>query len=218
MENNVINIDFKNMTEEQLTIIEEQSKKYKRISLENRVAELEDWKIKHVTNSDLLQNDYDNLSIEHKKLSASTSTLMEVVEDMQVKTAKITDTLLTHGLEKRNLENRIHSLVYKELDKGSIRDQLFHGLLTAKCKYHITKSLGVSSFMWIQVKDLSVAEKLASVFLNKTTMHNEMQNKAQELHNNFQKLTGKKITDRDIKRKGLLDTLVEECEGNIHTI
>lgn len=211
MENRVINIDFENLTDLQIMEIEEKTREHKHKSLERRVVELENWKRQAKSEINILIESKNELMEFNKKL-------LEDVESMRVKTSQVTDTLLTHGMEKRKLENVIHKLVYNEIKKDSLKDQLFHGTLTAKCKAHIEKSLGVTAFHWIEVKDVSMAEGLAKKFLNKVTIHNEMQKKAIKLDGDYEKLKGKMLTDRQIKQKGLLELLIDECGGDKYAI
>ena len=106
---------------------------------------------------------------------------------MQESTNKVTDTSLTHGKEKRELDRYISSLVYKTTIKDSIRDELFHGYLTSSCKKSICESLNVGAMQWIEVKDLDMAKKLSVKFLNKVTVHSLMRKYADKLNKEYEK-------------------------------
>jgi hypothetical protein len=240
------NINIENFLEEadetQLTELIEKANQKKRKSLDRRVAELENWKKQIGVEIKILRNDntelkgkYDNLKNKNKKLTEQYtelendnkelkqehSDLTKNFNDLKDDTTKVTDTLIIHGTERRELEKYIHSLVYKEIGKDTLRDQLFHGLLTSKCKHHLSDSLTVASFNWIYVKDVAVAKTLSMKYLNKTTIHNLMQEKAIKIQKDFDKLDkskNKKLTDKQIKQKNILELLIEECEGDVYEI
>jgi hypothetical protein len=215
MENKVLNIDFENMNEEQLLEIQEKAKNQRQKSLDRRVIELENWRIQADSKINVLNNNYKNLQEDNEKLTTK-------VEKIKQETDKVTDSLMIHGIERRNLEKYIHSVIYKELEKDSIKDLLFHRLLTSKCKSHLSASLTVSSFNWIKVDDIVIAKTLAMKYLNKATIHNLMRKRASELYNEFnpkiQRKTKKILTAYKLKQKNLLELLIEECGGNLDEI
>lgn len=68
MENNILNIDFESMSEQQLELIEEKSKEYRKKTLDRRVAELENWKKQAMTEIKLLDDDNKQLKENAKKV------------------------------------------------------------------------------------------------------------------------------------------------------
>lgn len=213
------NIDFDkalmNMTPEQITELEEKAKTYKQKSLDRRVADLENNKKQLKAEIDDLRNDISELIEDNKKLTVK-------VGDMQEDTDKVTKTLLTHGTERRELENLMHNIIYKEIKKGSIRDELFHGSLTKACKGHLNKSLGVSSFQWIEVKDIEIVKGLIVKFLNKVSIHNLMRKSTNSLRKEYEKskMDNKKesISLGKARKFELFELLIDEIGGNEYEI
>ena len=214
MENNVLNIDFENMSEDQLVLIEKKSKEYRKKTLDRRVAELEDWKKKEESKVALLEQS-------NKKLEISNKDLMAKVGEMSKETDKITKTFLTDGASSWYVTNIIHKLVYIELKENSVKDKLFHGTLTRKCKAHIKKQFQVSAWCWIKSKDKFEAEKLARKFLNKTVIHSIIQNEATGLDEFYKKCDrnpNTKLSDKKISDRVLLELLIDECGGDLYAI
>lgn len=108
------NIDFDRilmtMTPEEIAILEDKTKNYKQKSLDRRVADLENWKKQTISEINILLSDNKELKENNEKLSLQ---IGEIQED----TKKVTKTLLTHGTEKRKLENYISTIIYHELKK-----------------------------------------------------------------------------------------------------
>jgi chromosome segregation ATPase len=213
MENKVINLEFDSMNDEEMELIIQKAQEYKRKSLDKRVAELENWRKQAKSEIEVLRKDKVSLTEKVKELE-------DVIEVTKEETNQITKTLFTHGTQKRELENHIHRLVYKEIGEDSLRDELFHGCLTASCKKHINKSLNVSQFNWIEVKDLNVAKRLSSKFLDSVTIHSLMQKSATDLFEkmNNSKKDNSKSNGKNARRYELLEKLLEEVGGNIYAI
>lgn len=213
MENKIINLDYESMSNEELAQIQEKIKETRLRKMENKTAKLEDRIIKLQTNLGLLKDDNKDIKKKNKELELK-------FKNIQEETNQITKTLFTHGKEKRELENHLHKIIYKELEKNSTRDELFHGDLTRICKYELCKSLGVNSFAWIEVKDVDIAKRLAYKILNKEFIHRLMRNKTKDLQSKMDKLqaTNKKPTERELRRFQLLEELLEEIEGNENKI
>lgn len=147
--------------------------------------------------------------------------LEQNLKELETYTKSVTDTLIIHGTKRRVLENHIHSLVFQELGKNTLRNDLFHGLLTRNCKLHLSKSLAVASFNWINVNDLNTARTLANRYLNKTTIHMLMRKKVDEIFKKFDKINKSKkkvLTEKQIAQYHKLELLIEECGGNIYEI
>ena len=70
----------------------------------------------------------------------TTEVLKEGLKKITEETDNITKTFMTNSKEKRDCEKYMHRLIYNELGKDSIRDQLFHGLLTRSCKNHLVNT------------------------------------------------------------------------------
>lgn len=168
-----------------------------------------------------LNKKIDSINAELEESARVIKQINEDFVDLTKKTSQITDTLLSHATEKRELENYIHKLVYNCIKKKSLRDELFHGCLTASCKKHIKDSLKVSKFDCIMVEDVTTAKKLASKHLTEHNIHRIMRNDARRLFEQSQ------ISKKDnVKRLGmgkgrkfeLLDMLLEEVGGDINAI
>ena len=168
-----------------------------------------------------LENTIKTIENSNKDIKEDNEKLKNQVSEMQEDTDKVTKTLLTHGTEKRQLENHIHKLIYKEISKHSIRDELFHGYLTKCCKGHITKSLGVSAFQWIEVDDIETVKRLSMKFLNKVAIHNLMRKETVRLNLQLEKTNKdnkKGVSNGKARRFELLELLIEEVGGNIDEI
>ncbi|APH20821.1 TPA: hypothetical protein ACXDAY_002323 [Clostridium botulinum] len=213
MENRIINLDYESMSNEELAQIQEKIKETRLKKIEKKTSGLEDRFKK-------LKNAFDLLKDDNNKIKEKNQQLEDNLKSIQKETNQITKTLFTHGKEKRELENHLHEIIYKELEKNSTRDELFHGDLTRICKYELCKSLGVSSFAWIEVKDVDIAKRLAYKILNKEFMHRLMRNKTKDLQLKMDKLqtTNKKPTEREYRKFELLEELLEEVEGNENRI
>lgn len=214
MENINIEQFLTNVDETKLDEVIEKARQKKKRSLDRRVAELEDWKKKASVNITILIND-------KKELINNINNLEQNLKELEIDTKSVTDTLIIHGTERRVLENHIHSLVFQELGKNTLRNDLFHGLLTRNCKLHLSKSLAVASFNWINVNDLNTARTLANRYLNKTTIHMLMRKKADEIFKKFDKINKSKkkvLTEKQIAQYHKLELLIEECGGNIYEI
>ncbi|WP_346938140.1 hypothetical protein [uncultured Clostridium sp.] len=168
-----------------------------------------------------LSNNVKNILDDNKNIKEDNEKLKIVVDEMSKETNKVTKTLLTHGSEKRKLENSIHNLIYRELKKDSLRDELFHGFLSKSCKYHINKSLGVSAFQWIEIDDISIVETLIMKFLNKTNIHSLMRKETSRLKvvsENSKKENKKKISEGNARKFELLEKLLEDVGGDTYAI
>lgn len=211
------NIDFDkvlmSMTPEEIATLEDKTKNYKQKSLDRRVAELENWRNQTKVELNILRSDNKELKENNEKLSMQ-------IGELQEETKKVTKTLLTHGTEKRKLENYINIIIYNELKKNTIRDELFHGCLTSNCKKHISKSLCSSSFNWIEVEDVDNAKKIAMKFLNKATIHSLMRKEATRLNEQHKKSKkdNKKSTIGMARKFELLELLIDEVGGDINEI
>jgi chromosome segregation ATPase len=213
------NIDFDKvlmrMSPEEIVEWEEKARSYKQKSLDRRVAELENWKKQATTEIKCLAEENNELKEKNEKFE-------EQLEVMQESTNKVTDTLLTHGKEKRELDKYISSLVYKELHKDSLKDELFHGHLTSCCKTSICESLNVGAMQWIEVKDLDIAKKLSVKFLNKVTIHSLMRKYADKLNKDYErsKMDNKKesLSLGKARKYELLELLLEEIGGDLYEI
>ncbi|MCD3319536.1 hypothetical protein G8V07_14250 [Clostridium botulinum D/C] len=206
MENKVINVDFESMTSEQLMEIQEKAKETRLKKADNKIGKLQD--------------SYKKINNAIKILKEENKELKEQVKQIQIETNQVTKTLLTHGKERRELENHLHKIIYNELSKDSIRDKLFHGDLTRICKAEICQSLNISSFLWIEVKDVDIAKRLAYKSLNKESIHRIMRKRTTDLLKKYDKLEAKntKLTDREKRQSVLLNELLEEVNGNASEI
>ncbi|WP_039230863.1 hypothetical protein [Clostridium haemolyticum] len=206
MENKVINVDFESMTSEQLMEIQEKAKETRLKKAENKINELKD--------------SYKKINNAIKILKEENKELKEKVSLIQSETSQVTKTLLTHGKERRELENHLHKIIYDELNKDSMRDKLFHGDLTRICKADICKSLNVGSFLWIEVKDIDIAKRLAYKSLNKESIHRIMRKRTDDLRKKYDKLETQnaKLTDREKRQSILLNELLEEVNGDASEI
>jgi len=214
MENINIEQFLTNVDETKLDEVIEKARQKKKRSLDRRVVELEDWQKKASARIKILIND-------NKELGNNVTDLKKKLKEVEIDTKSVTDTLIIHGTERRMLENHIHSLVFHELGKNTLRNDLFHGLLTRNCKAHLSKSLAVASFNWINVNDLNTAKTLANRYLNKTTIHMLMRKKADEIFKKFDKINKSKkkvLTEKQIAQYHKLELLIEECGGNIYEI
>ena len=214
MENINIEQFLTNVDETKLDEVIEKARQKKKRSLDRRVVELEDWQKKASVNITILIND-------KKELINNINNLEQNLKELEIDTKSVTDTLIIHGTERRMLENHIHSLVFHELEKNTLRNDLFHGLLTRNCKAHLSKSLAVASFNWININDLNTAKTLANRYLNKTTIHMLMRNKADEMFKKIDKINKSKkklLTEKQIVQHHKLELLIEECGGNPYEI
>lgn len=210
VKNLLLSMDAKELKE-----LEEQSKELRLIKVEDKLSDIEDKYNKLKSKFDILNDNYSDLKEDNKKLS-------EQVIIMQESTDKVTETLLTHGKEKRDLDKHVSSLVYKELQKDSLRDELFHGYLTSCCKKSICDSLNVGAIQWIEVKDISVAKTLAIKFLNKVTIHSLMRKYTNKLNKEYEisKMDNKKesLSIGKARKFELLELLIDEIGGDINEI
>ena len=213
------NIDFDKvlmtMTPEQIIEWEDKAKNYKQKSLDRRVAELENWRTQATSEIKYLVNENKELKDKNEKFEIQLGI-------MQISTDKVTETLLTHGKEKRELDKHVSYLVYKETTKDSIRDELFHGYLTSCCKKSVCESLNVGAMQWIEVKDLDMAKKLSVKFLNKVTIHNLMRKYADKLNKEYEKskMDNKKesLSLGRARKFELLELLIDEVGGDLYEI
>jgi uncharacterized coiled-coil DUF342 family protein len=201
------------MNEEEMELIIQKVQEQKRKSLDKRVVELENWKKKADSEIKVLRKDKMDLNNKIKELE-------EVIENTEEKTKQITETLFTHGKQKRELEKHIHRLVYKTIGRNTLRDDLFHGYLTANCKKHLNESLDVSKFDWIEVKDLDIAKRLSTKFLTSVTIHSLMQRNANNLFDkmNNSKKDNSKLNAENARKYELLEKLIEEVGGDVNAI
>lgn len=211
--------DIKNalllMNADDLREIEKQAKETRLVNVESDIKTIKDNYNKLKSEFDLLNDNYLNLKENNEKLE-------EQVSVMQESTDKVTETLLTHGKEKRDLDKHVSSLVYKELHKDSLRDELFHGYLTSCCKKSICDSLNVGAMQWIEVKDVDVAKRLAIKFLNKVTIHSLMRKYTNKLNKEYEKskMDNKKenLSLGKARKFELLELLIDEVGGDINEI
>ena len=228
MENRIVNIE--KMSVEELSLLQERINQRKQKSIEERLVSIEKEFSNDNSNGRVVQlenkfkkaiAEIENQKIVIKKLEAIITEQGSIIKDVSIETNKVTKTLLTHGYEQRKLENKMHSLIYKEIPKtDTLRNELFHGVLTESCKRHINKSLGVSAFKWIEINDIVIVEGLIKKYLNKTTIHNLMQRKADEWMKEYNesKDKGLVITSTKARKFSLLDQLADELGGNINAI
>ncbi|OSA95779.1 UNVERIFIED_ORG: hypothetical protein B2H93_04985 [Clostridium botulinum] len=203
------------MSSKELKEIEEEAKETRLSNVENEIELVNDKYNKLISEFNIIKNDYSGLEEENKKFK-------EQLEVMQESTNKVTDTLLTHGKEKRSLDKHVSSLVYKELHKDSLRDEIFHGYLTSCCKKSICESLNVGAMQWIEIGDVDMAKTLAIKFLNKVTIHSLMRKYANKLNKEYElsKMDNKKesISLGKARKFELLELLIEEVGGDINEI
>ena len=227
MENRIINIE--DMSFEELQLVQERINQKKQNSIEERVQALEkefdrkyDGRVVRLEvelNRALREIENQNAIIKGLKQNSEESKIK--IEEISVETNKVTKTLLTHGIERRELENNIHRLIYKEVPKSdSLRDELFHASLSKACKGHINKAFGVSSFMWLEISDMDAIKKVTSKFLNKTTIHNTIQKTAEDLfkRSNEAETNNQVVTPTMARKYKLLEELINKVGGNINAI
>lgn len=231
MENKIINID--EMSFEELSAMQERINQRKQQSLEERVKSLEnefdkgnsdgrvvtlestkgDIEKKFFTGLELLKTKID-------KMSSELSESKEKINNIQEETESVTKTLLTHGSLKRELDNHIHRIIYNQLQKDTLRDELFHGTLSRNCKAHIVKALDVPSYPYIRIDDLDTAKKLSNKCLSSVNIHNMMKKESERLmiklenSNNDNSKTGTHLA----RKFSLLDKLLDEVGGDISAI
>jgi hypothetical protein len=216
MERQIRKEDIKNvlltMNAKELRELEEQAKEQRLTSVEDEIKSINDDYAKLRADFNLLNNSY-------SQLKENNEILIDKVEIMQTSTDKVTETLLTHGREKRDLDKHVSCLVYKETIKDSIRDELFHGYLTSCCKKSICESLNVGAMQWIEVKDLDMAKKLAIKFLNKVTIHNLMRKYADKLNKEYEKSKmDNKKESLSLGRARKFELLIDEVGGDLYEI
>lgn len=216
MENGLIisQNDLNNMSYEQIVKLEKTLEKKKVECLSNQVVIMgEDVKKIGVLVKEI--------QVDNKELKEQNQVLKDKVEKIQEESDKITKTLLTNGIERRNLENYLHSIIYKRLKKNSLRDELFHSTLTRFCKSHISKSLNVSSFNWIAVSDVQASKSIANAFLSREMIGQIMRKEAKRLFDisqNSKKNNGLTIGVKNARRFELLEKLLVEVGGDIDEI
>lgn len=213
MENKIINLNYEDMSSEQLEQIQQKIKEARFKKVEKSTAKNKDAVEKLKTELKLLNDDNEN---NKKRIEELKKELKTVTKE----TNQITKTLITHGKEKNELERHLHKIIYKEIGKGTTKDQLFHGDLTRLCKHSICESLNVGSFPWIEVKDIDMAKRLAYKCLNKVAIHKLMREKTKKLQAKLDKIqsTNKKPTERETRKFQLLEDLLDEIEGNPENI
>ena len=229
MENRIINIE--QMSDEELSLFQERINQRKQKSIEERLKAIEreftqddNYKGLVIDLRDKLikmnmEIELQNAIIKGLKQNSEESKIK--LDEISVETNKVTKTLLTHGIERRKLENNIHRLIYKEVPKSdSLRDELFHASLSRACKGHINKSFGVSGFVWLEIADMDAIETITKKYLNKTTIHNLMQKTAEDLFkkSNEAKDNDQVVTPSMARKFKLLEELTDKIGGNINAI
>lgn len=213
MENKIIKLDFEDMTNEELIEIQERVKEVRLKKVENKIGNLEDINKK-------IKNALEILEIKNKELEEGNKIIQNKINILQDEIEGVTKTLMTHGKEKRELQNHLHRIIYNELYKESVRDELFHGDLTRGCKHYLCQELNASKFDLIKVENIDIAKELAYKFLSKENIHRIMRRRTRELLNKFDKLqsTNKKLKEKENRQLELLDELLEEVGGNADAI
>lgn len=213
-------VNVNEMTMEQINNIMEQAKERKVSLLENNVNQHGKY-LKRL--EDKLVQYQKDLKAQEKTINTLNETVIifkEEINKVQKETESVTKTLLTHGSLKRELDNYIHRIIYNELTKDSLRDELFHGTLSRNCKAHIVKALDVSSYPYVRVEDLDTAKKLSNKCLSSVNIHNMMKKESERLmiklenSNSDNSKTGTYLA----RKFELLDKLLDEVGGNINAI
>ena len=125
MENINIEQFLTNVDETKLDEVIEKARQKKKRTLDRRVIELEDWQKKASARIKILIND-------NKELRNNFTDLKEKLKEVEKDTKSVTDTLIIHGIERRVLENHIHSLVFQELGKNTLRNDLLNSARTTR--------------------------------------------------------------------------------------
>lgn len=156
-----------------------------------------------------------DLKEENEKIKEELEKAKEDFKGVKEETDGITKTFMTNGHIKRGCEKYINSLVYKEYEKNSIKDELLHGFLTAKCKKHLSNSFNVNSFNWLRIDDEEAICKIAKVYLSPKNIHILARKKVNELYKEMEeKKTQKHITPRKARQYELVTLLLEEIGGD----
>lgn len=194
------------------TMTPEQLKDVGEIARETRMKQIEDNQKKQLRDVTLLKKDLESMK---ETVEALGENLKKVTEE----TDNITKTFMTNSKEKRDCEKYMHSLIYKELVKGSIRDQLFHGLLTRSCKNHLVNTFpNASSFNWLKVDDVNTILGVAKTFLSSKNIHKLMRKQAQKIHKEKESNKIKNIGVQKLRQYELLELLLEEVGYDISLI
>lgn len=169
MENKVINIDFGNYTEEELNLIEEKAKEYKKKSLDRRVAELENWKSQTESRMRLLENENEELLT---KVKNSQDEIKGI--NTKINTIEFADDGSMEELKKA-CKSRIKKLLGG--DMGSPQYITLYGSCLASLYSKIKEDLGGKNKLGkISIDDIDIAMKLANRYvLNRVhiTKHKE---------------------------------------------
>ena len=229
MENRVINIE--DMSYEEMSLVQERINQRKQKSMEERLVAIEKEFIQDNNYKGIIVTLKDEIVQMNKEIELQNAIInglkqnseetKVILEEISVETNKVTKTLLTHGIERRKLENNIHRLIYKEVPKSdSLRDELFHASLSRACKGHINKSFGVSGFVWLEIADMDAIETITKKYLNKSTIHNLMQKTAEDLFkkSNEAKDNSQVVTPSMARKFKLLEELTDKIGGNINAI
>lgn len=218
MSNAIVKINYEEMLNtmgyEEMMELQEKIKERRLNNIDKRVIILEENKIK-------LMAEVENLNLIIKKSSENINNMKQDFDDLRDKTSKITDTLVSYTMEKRELEKHINGLIYPYVKKGTLRYELFHGRLLTICKGHIKKSLNVSRFDHIMVDDVSTAKKLASKYLTERNIHTLMRKEARRLFEMSQlskKDNVKNLGTGNGRKFDLLDQLLDEVGGDWYAI
>lgn len=220
MENSmVLDVNYNNLLNdlnyEQMVALQEEIKERKMIlQFDKRISGIESY-------NKQLEKELERVTLKLEDSEEKINTMDKNFNNLKEKTSLITDTLISHAIEKRALEKHIHSLIYKCIKKGTLRDELFHGTLTSSCKKHINTSLQVAKFDCIMVADVETAKRLASKHLTEYNIHSIMRKDAKRLFDKSQ------LSKQDnVKRLGygmgrkfeLLEKLLSEVGGDIDEI
>ncbi len=169
-------------------------------------------RLKQVENNQKIQSrDMVLLKKEIQSMRETTEVLKEGLKKITEETDNITKTFMTNSKEKRDCEKYMHRLIYNELGKDSIRDQLFHGLLTRSCKNHLVNTFpNVSSFNWLRVDDIDIILGITKTFLSSKNIHKLMRKQAQKIYKEKEKNKVKNISSQKLRQYELLEVLLEE--------